>query len=336
MNYLFIDTCVWLNIAKSKNQDALVSALEHLIEGGEVKVVVPELIKQEFNRNRDRVLASTRQRLSQEFKQIRTIVEAHGGNSKEKAIEELVDIGSRLPILSEVTGYMADRLMKIMNNGICPETSKQVKLNAVQRALDKKAPFHKDKNSVADAVLIETFKSFKEMNGEGTYFFITDNHTDFSSQGKDNRKPHPDFADIFDENTHYFLTLVHVIEEIAPELLTDFISELEWLDDEGTRGLNDILDSLEEFTDKLWYSRHKYREQKIELGEIQIIPKGDKRNSNDVIHDYIWEGALKAAEKVESKYTDLLPEDDYEWGMLNGKISALRWILGDEWDNLDT
>ena len=52
----------------------------------------------------------------------------------------------------------------------------------------------------------------------------------------------------------------------------------------------------------------------------------------------VWERARKAATEVEKKYgrKNLGPWDDFEWGMMNGKLSALRWILGDEWDNLDT
>ena len=27
---------------------------------------------------------------------------------------------------------------------------------------------------------------------------------------------------------------------------------------------------------------------------------------------------------------------DWEWGYVNGKFAALRWVLGEEWDFLDT
>lgn len=52
----------------------------------------------------------------------------------------------------------------------------------------------------------------------------------------------------------------------------------------------------------------------------------------------ILEGAKQSARKLERKYgvENLGPWDDFEWGMINGKLSALRWILGDEWDMLDT
>jgi hypothetical protein len=37
--------------------------------------------------------------------------------------------------------------------------------------------------------------------------------------------------------------------------------------------------------------------------------------------------------RVENSYAaeELGPYTDFEWGMLNGKLSAPRWVLGDEW-----
>ena len=47
---------------------------------------------------------------------------------------------------------------------------------------------------------------------------------------------------------------------------------------------------------------------------------------------------LAAAKKTEEEIdqSQLGPWDDFEWGMINGKLSALRWVLGDDWDMLDT
>ena len=56
------------------------------------------------------------------------------------------------------------------------------------------------------------------------------------------------------------------------------------------------------------------------------------------IQDSVWEGAVRAAESKEEEHgkANMGPWSDFEWGMINGKLSALRWSLGDEWDMLDT
>jgi hypothetical protein len=91
------------------------------------------------------------------------------------------------------------------------------------------------------------------------------------------------------------------------------------------RSREEVETITEELTDKIWYNRHQDLKQLIEDGQEEVDPQ-------------IWEDALKAAKKIEDKYgvDNLGPYDDFEWGMLNGKLSALRWLLGWEWDMLDT
>lgn len=91
----------------------------------------------------------------------------------------------------------------------------------------------------------------------------------------------------------------------------------------------------------VWYNRNQVAREKIERGENRIVEKETfpvNDHARRPIQRDIWEGALKAAARVEKKYglDNLGPWDDFEWGMINGKLSALRWVLGDEWDMLDT
>lgn len=94
---------------------------------------------------------------------------------------------------------------------------------------------------------------------------------------------------------------------------------------EKPRNLDEIGEMEHEFFEKVWFNRHlslRYR----------VLHKGEK------IAPDIWKGALESAQKVIDKYGEdnLGSYSDFEWGMLNGKLSALRWVLGDEWDMLDT
>ncbi len=87
----------------------------------------------------------------------------------------------------------------------------------------------------------------------------------------------------------------------------------------------EIIAALDELFDKVWYGRHRLLREKVEASELTIAPD-------------VWKGALKAAKKIEKRYhrAELEQWDDFDWGMINGKLSALRWVLGDEWDMLDT
>ncbi|OGT72989.1 MAG: hypothetical protein A2W76_02805 [Gammaproteobacteria bacterium RIFCSPLOWO2_12_47_11] len=110
------------------------------------------------------------------------------------------------------------------------------------------------------------------------------------------------------------------LQELKEELLLHIKHEID-----SPRSEDEIVDTVGELLDKVWYNRHKCLREKIEAGEETVDPE-------------IWKGALRSAKKVERKYgkRELGPWDDFDWGMINGKLSALRWVLGDEWDMLDT
>ena len=335
MHYIMIDTCVLLDISTRRNDLPVVSALEELTSSGMIKLIIPDLVIAEFNRNKKDVADKTRKRLSHEFKQVKNAVSEFGGEQKEQAIEVLNEVNSRLPLLSETNYATISRVEKLIETSLQIKVSDNAKIAAVQRGIDKKAPFHISKNSMADAVIIEQFSEFVSGNQseDNFFFFVTHNHNDFSS--KDHRKPHEDFCDIFEQsNVLYFNNTPSAIEVIDDEILADIQFEHDFT--EETRGLQEILSAMDELVDKIWYNRHCNRSYGIENGDIRIVSDGTQEYGNDVIHESIWKGALKAAQRVEEKYDNTGPWDDFEWGMLNGKLSALRWVLGDEWDMLDT
>jgi hypothetical protein len=334
MNYIFLDTCVFLDVSTKKQNIALVSALEELVENDKVKLVVTDLVAEEYERNKEDVANKAAKRLSQEFKQVKAVVSEFASANQAQTLEVLNDINARLPLLTDANYTTINRVEKLIQSAELINISERSKVAAVQRGLDKKAPFHISKNSVADAVIIEQFYEFSlDADATDSYFFITHNHNDFSA--KDHRKPHEDFDDIFNrKNVYYFNNLAPALNIIDEDVLADIEFEYDYT--EETRGLREILDAMDELVDKVWYNRHQYRMWQIEHGEIEVVPEGTERYGSAVIHEHILKGAIKSAQKVEGKYEDTGPWSDFAWGMINGKLSALRWVLGDEWDMLDT
>lgn len=87
----------------------------------------------------------------------------------------------------------------------------------------------------------------------------------------------------------------------------------------------EIAIAIDEYADKIWYGRHQAVKYQVGKKKLKVDPE-------------IWKGALKSAKIVEKKYglKNLGPYSDFDWGMINGKLSALRWVFGDDWDMLDS
>jgi len=87
-----------------------------------------------------------------------------------------------------------------------------------------------------------------------------------------------------------------------------------------------MLQAEHKFMMRVWYERKLVLEEKLAEGTETIRPD-------------ILEGMRRGMRKLEEEYggaENLVVEDAFEWGMINGKLSALRWVLGEDWDELYT
>jgi hypothetical protein len=340
---LLIDTCVWLDLAKDYQQQSILTALEELIRQGEMTLLLPRIVVDEFARNRARVIEDAGRSLSSTLKRAKEAVEKFGEPRQKRAVlRQLNEVDHRLPTLGDAAVKTVGRIEKLFAHVGIIETSDAVKLRAAQRAIDKRAPFHRQRNSIDDAILIEVYANAVAAKAPaGSRFaFVSHNTKDFSHPNDSNKLPHPDIAAYFSRiRSLYFITLGEALRRVRPQEFADLMIEEEWHED--PRRLAEIADTIDELTDKVWYSRHQLLRESVESGRSPIVHKEAfpvKHQTRRPIQRDIWEGALKAAAKVEKKYglDNLGPWDDFEWGMINGKLSALRWVLGDEWDMLDT
>jgi hypothetical protein len=340
---LFLDTCVWLDLVGSEANEPLLGALESLANRGVIDLVVPQIVRDEFNRNKDRVIKESGRSLSSTLRRAKAAVWTYGdARKRRKAADVLDDIDHRLSNSLDVTAASVARVETLFTKCSWLGDQGAAMQSASARALQKKAPFHTGKNSFADAVILELYGQIAGRPGRSV--FVTHNVKDFSLQGGDQRNPHSDISQYFSRiKSRYFIKLIDALRALRPNEFAEAMYEHEFIME--PRKSSEILSAIDELTDRVWYDRHMVMRHKIQTGKCKIIAKKDfgpqhyrASGMGKLVVDDILAGAIKSANRVEKKYgkENLGPYSKFDWGMINGKLSALRWVIGEDWDELYT
>jgi len=131
---ILIDTCVWLDVAKDYQQQAILAALEGLVRQENIALILPCTVVDESARNKARVIEESSRSLSSTLKRVKEAVGKFGGPRKKGAVlSQLNDVDHRLPTLGEAAVDTVGRIEKLFTYTPVIEISDAVKLRAAQR-----------------------------------------------------------------------------------------------------------------------------------------------------------------------------------------------------------
>lgn len=323
--------------------------LDGLLSYGGVNLLFPQIVKDEFAKNRARVAEKSTKGLSAHFNLVKDAIRRSDApkRKKDRLLAGLSDADYRIPQVGGQAKVTLDRIQKIMDAFPSIPTSDAVKVKAADRALARKGPCHREnKNSMADALIVEMyFEAVKAGASRERFAFVTHNKSDFSLVAGNDKLPHADIASGFTKiRSMYFTNLSTCLHKVNPEL----VSEILYMDsyEEPQRALSEMLEATDRLTTEVWHNRNMNTQWAIDHGKHFIVSKEewetgiakDRRYGQTHTIDTIWKGALKSRSKARKKLGEgnYGPYSHFEWGMVNGKLSALRWVLGEDWDELYT
>jgi hypothetical protein len=93
------------------------------------------------------------------------------------------------------------------------------------------------------------------------------------------------------------------------------------------RNLEEIREAEAYLTNILWWNRSTGFDENYKA-----------RVKNGEMSQETYDEVIKGRKRIEEEIPeeDRIPKDQYEWGVICGKLSALRWVLGFDWDMLDS
>lgn len=238
---LVLDTCVWIELIDKPSLHDVLERLAVAIRIGEFCLGVPSPVKDELGDPalQKKARSTKVQRIRSHAKEVRKAANEFGPVVSKRAADALDELEKELSRVDETIASVVDIVHELLNDRSTIEipVSQAARDAAVQLALQNKAPFHGNKNSVADALILLSAAEYASSASNGARLeFYTLNHGDFSA--KDDRcRPHADLACHFGNNLSYHCGVELLAKRVdAIDSALEFAQWLDERDEEPQRG----------------------------------------------------------------------------------------------------
>lgn len=240
MIYLVVDTCVWLNALEETGDENFIDLIEAWTEMGKVKIILPEVILEEWQRHREK----KKNYLVEDWKKFYKRVKKHLGKEAKEEIQNFLHYDGIQKLVEKRLGKV-ERIFS--QHSILLEITDKHKFASLELAEQMKAPF-KGKNSIGDAYIYTSMIDYIERENLPDCIFISENKEDFSSPS-DTNKIHPDlelpFANL---NIGYYVYWVKFKEDYISRLpsIEDYQKEKEREEDEQSSRILEAAPGIED------------------------------------------------------------------------------------------
>jgi hypothetical protein len=105
---LFVDTSVWLDLAQRRDAPRWIVPIRVLIHQGQLQLLVPPLVVEEFERNRPRVEEAVTAKVRERVRLLRSDLDAYAPDDRRYPFRPVVRVG--LEVDAPVSVVMAEVL----------------------------------------------------------------------------------------------------------------------------------------------------------------------------------------------------------------------------------
>lgn len=227
---LVLDSNIWIHNIALDEPKGIFNQLNEFLDNGEIILLTNDVLLDEWNRNKEDTRVSIAKKIKDNSKKALEISEFLEPKEKSTLNKLILNYKDREEKRISLAINRIKQIDELFSKSTKMKVSKEMKLEVIDWALNKTAPFNKKKNSVADALILLSFvehRKHRYNNGfQPKAYFISQNHTDYSSE-IDKDIIHPDLSKLIDSVNINYCRYVNQTLSLVPDDLLELESMID-------------------------------------------------------------------------------------------------------------